>query len=523
MSGLYLQHPWALALLLVAPALAAVQRRGARARSLALRVFTGASVPLQPRGRAAIAASVLLALAAARPTLRSAPPSRPQGGDLVILLDVSRSMLAGDVAPSRLARARSIASALVGQLHADRAALIVFAGAPAMISPLTADFDYVRAQLQTASPYLVARGGTDIAAALRFAGEFGFDNVRRSWKAVVLLSDGGEPDGGAAVAAAEALEQRGIPRIAIGMGSASGAIVPVSETDPSPFLFQGRPVGTSLDAIALRRLSTVYVRSEEFDAAAVYGALTAAHPLSDSPLQRELYPLLAALAFALLALEWIPRRRKPIALPRAFAASFAVIFWQTSAPAPNPPDSSTKTPAQWVELGTEQIAKGQAKEAVDSFEAAQRLAPDTPEIEFDLAVARYESQEMATAGLFFEQAARHARNPGQKAHALFGQGNAEYRLSSDKSVQVAVKHCKQAIDLYTEVLGIDPEFEDATFNREVARQKLAELSQQAAGNVPRGEPRVDSEDTATLDPGAILRQLEKRRPIQFPERVEHDW
>jgi len=179
------------------------------------------------RGRGLLlgGAAALALLALARPQWGDvAEPRVTRSRDVMLALDLSRSMLADDVAPSRLARARLLVEALLDALRGERVGLTVFAGTAFVQSPLSADYEILRALLGGLEPSFLPRGGTDYAAMLRAAA----DAVTASGdgdRYLVVLSDG-EAHDDAWQALLPTLRERGIRVIGLGVGTASGAPVP---------------------------------------------------------------------------------------------------------------------------------------------------------------------------------------------------------------------------------------------------------------------------------------------------------
>jgi len=126
-SGFHFANPTGLGAALLIPLLWLLFRHGDRGRIAAMATWGEIRIP--PTSRALLYISALfLAFGLARPTWRAPQPETAQGGDLVFLLDVSRSMLANDAVPSRLERAKMTARALVAEAHGQRVALVAFSG-----------------------------------------------------------------------------------------------------------------------------------------------------------------------------------------------------------------------------------------------------------------------------------------------------------------------------------------------------------------------------------------------------------
>lgn len=150
-----------------------------------------------------------------------------EGIELVIAIDVSNSMLAKDVSPDRLSRAKQILSRLIDVRNNDQVALIVFAGEAYVQMPLTSDTQSAKIFLNTIDPSLVPIQGTAIGEAIRL-GMSSFSSDENSSKAVVIITDGEDHEGDAATAAVEAAKS-GVMINVLGIGSPDGSPVPAIE------------------------------------------------------------------------------------------------------------------------------------------------------------------------------------------------------------------------------------------------------------------------------------------------------
>ena len=233
-----------------------------------------------------------------------------RGLDILVCLDVSRSMLARDLEPSRLERARREISALAERTEGDRLGLVVFAGDARLAVPLTRDMDSFRELVGLAGPLSVMRGGTDLGAALSTALGSGDPDV------VLLLTDGEDHEGkGRQVA-----ETAGVPVHCVGLGSRRGAKIPVD----GAFLRDrtGAEVVSALDPATLRRIAAATGGSFR-DAHARPRALVELYEERILPMARETleakerrerenrfqWPLLAAFLFLMVDL-WLHDRRR---------------------------------------------------------------------------------------------------------------------------------------------------------------------------------------------------------------------
>ena len=147
-----------------------------------------------------------------------------QGIETVIALDISNSMLAEDVAPSRLEKSKNIISKLVDNFADDKVGLIVFAGDAFIQLPITSDFISAKMFLDPINPDLIARQGTNIKAAIDMATR-SFTPNEGVGKAIIIITDGENHEGGAAEAAKAAAEKGMVVHV-MGVGSPEGAPIP---------------------------------------------------------------------------------------------------------------------------------------------------------------------------------------------------------------------------------------------------------------------------------------------------------
>jgi len=179
-----------------------------------------------------------------------------RGLDVLILLDVSKSMLAEDVRPNRLGRAKQYVTDLVDELAGDRVGLITFAGAPTVRCPLTVDYGAFLLALDLVDVEDAPRGGSLLGDAIRLAGE-SFTDEMPDYKAVILLSDG-EDHGSYPLEAAQRLHERlNVPIVTIGIGdSDEGARIPVEVDGQRVYLtYQGEEVWSTMNPKLLRELA----------------------------------------------------------------------------------------------------------------------------------------------------------------------------------------------------------------------------------------------------------------------------
>jgi Ca-activated chloride channel homolog len=176
-----------------------------------------------------------------------------KGVDVMIALDVSNSMLAEDVKPNRLERAKQLVNKLMDKMPNDRIGLVLFAGRAYMQMPLTNDHIAAKMYVQSAGPEVVPTQGTVIAEALRVA-TAGFNSKERKYKSIVLISDGEDHDP-EAIKLAQSLSQMGVMINTVGVGSPNGISLIDPGTRETRKDTQGNTVITKLNEDELRQLA----------------------------------------------------------------------------------------------------------------------------------------------------------------------------------------------------------------------------------------------------------------------------
>ena len=270
---------------------------------------------------------VLLAMLAAigalmRPQVRGETEtvtSMQATADIMFVLDTSRSMLAEDAAPNRLARAKAEIAQLVGKLDGHRVGLVAFAGRAAAMCPLTPDHSFFTTVLATVDTRSAGRGGSRVGEAIKTA-VHGFP-AGPGAKLIVLITDGDDQDP-YSEDAAKLARDAGIKIVAIGLGSETGSEITL--TDPATgaktkLMHDGKPVISKLDGDRLRKIALVtegaYIPAgtsavdlesimKTHVAPMVSAAVASAQRVI--PAERYTWLVLAALGFLLAAL-WVGR------------------------------------------------------------------------------------------------------------------------------------------------------------------------------------------------------------------------
>lgn len=468
-------------------------RRRARARFSA-----PAGVPGAPA--TAVTLLVLLALAtaafaAARPQFGShRSTTRQRGIDLVIALDVSQSMLAGDATPTRLGRAQQEMAALLERMPGDRVGLVIFAGTPFVRAPLTSD---LRALQQLVQGVDGERGlvapGSDLGAAIRTAQQLAAAG-RADTRAILIVSDGEDHGAGVAPAVAAA-RAAGIRIYTAGAGTTDGA--PVRDLDPMTGLLRprldptGAPVLTKLAAAALTRIAEagdgryVELSGDGRPLTSLAADFAALHPTTfgsatiSTPVER--YQVFAALAlFAVLAataLPLLPRdrdawRRAARVWPIAGAGLFAGALCSAGVATLN-------------RRGNGEYAAGNYDAAIALYRTAQAIDPTRAEPYYNAGNAYDRNGDYDAA---IEQTTRALQAGGDAIRA-----EAEYALGNHSAAAGRLDDAREA---YRRALLADPGDADAKHNLE-AIDRL-----QHASPTPTPPPRETPPSGEPSRPGA---------------------
>ncbi len=167
-------------------------------------------------------------IAVARPQMGTKVSHEKRNGiEAIICLDISNSMLATDVAPSRLQKSKMLIENLVEHFSKDKVGMIVFAGDAYVQLPITSDYVSAKMFLQNIEPSLIQTQGTDIAEAINLASN-SFTKQENIGKAIIVITDGEDHEGGAMEAAKEAYD-KGYQVFILGIGNTSGAPIPLPE------------------------------------------------------------------------------------------------------------------------------------------------------------------------------------------------------------------------------------------------------------------------------------------------------
>lgn len=248
-----------------------------------------------------------------------------RGLDIFVAVDVSNSMLAEDIKPSRLERTKLALADFVKRLKGDRIGLIAFSGSAFVQCPLTVDYNGFLLSVESLNSDTIPRGGTSISSAIRQAME-SYEGGLKKYKALIIITDGEDHEGNSAEAA-ESAQKEGIKIFCIGIGTNEGELIPVADESGNKVFLKdksGAVVKSRLDEAALQKIALAtggsYVRASarEFGLDLIYKEKLSEmekreleSKMSKQHEERFQIPLLAA--FLLLTIEFLLSDRKKAA------------------------------------------------------------------------------------------------------------------------------------------------------------------------------------------------------------------
>ncbi len=386
-----------------------------------------------------------------------------KGVDIMVCLDCSRSMLAQDIKPTRLERAKREIIDLMGMIRSDRAGLVAFAGRAILQCPLTLDHGAFNLFLNALEPDYLPVGGTDLGGAIETALN-GFETDVASEKAIILITDGENTTGDAVEMAKKAADQ-GVKIFCIGVGSPEGAPVPDSDggfkKDGT-----GKIIISRVDEPALEKIAAmtrgVYVRSVagDMDLDRIYdqeiqgGMEKKTLKGGRQKVWENRFQWLLVPGILLLMVEMVlENNRRGIFFSILFMSALLTL---------NPGVCYAGASAS-VKSGIEAYGAGDYDRAEKHFIDAQLDRPDMDELYYNIGGAAYKKGDFDAAVKNFTRA-RQTEDPGLKPKAIYNLGNALYR-SGD---------LKAAIKAYEELVSLSPEDQEARENLEFVKKKLEE-------------------------------------------------
>ena len=388
-----------------------------------------------------------------------------KGVDIMICLDCSRSMLAEDIKPNRLERAKHEIIDLLRMMKSDRAGLVAFAGDAVLQCPLTMDYSAFNIFLNALNPDYLPVGGTDISGAIETALN-GFEKNVNSDKAIILITDG-ENTAGKPFDAAKKAAKLGVKIFCIGVGSRDGAPVPDKKGGFKKDM-QGRIIMSKVDDAGLKKIAAItggrYVRSVagNMDLDIIYKQdinktmkkktiKSTRRKIWENRFQWFLFPGLILL-FAELFVDERNRTKKIM----FFLLVFPMVIFSSPANCRAGASSSVKK-------GITAFSKGEYAKAEKNFIDAQLDRPDMPDLYYDIGTAAYKKGDFKSALRNFRKALD-CKNKDLKNKARYNLANTEYRMGD----------FEKAVKDYEKVLKENPEDKNARDNLEFVKKKIKE-------------------------------------------------
>lgn len=385
-----------------------------------------------------------------------------QGIDIIIALDCSRSMLATDIAPTRLDRAKREIYDLLTMLQGDRVGLVAFSGTAFLQCPLTIDYAAFYLFLDVLTPDYLPVGGTDLAAALQSAQE-AFDPQSNADKAVILITDGEHTGKADPLEAAQAAQKAGIKLFSIGVGSGDGVPVPESQGGFKKDT-AGQIVLSRLDESVLTRMALAtggsYARSVagDMDLETIYvkqirsemHAATLESGRKQIWADRYQWPLALAVILLLLT-RWIPPIKRPMVLFLLSAGLTVTPFAAEAGP---------------LQKGYDAYQQQDYDQALKQFIDGQLQDPENPSVLYNIGNAYYKLENFDAAKEHYLQALSKAP-PELKPDLLYNLGNSAFRQGA----------LKEAVGHYEAALKLNPDDLQAKENLAFVKKQLEKQQQ----------------------------------------------
>ena len=384
------------------------------------------------------------------------------GIETIIAMDISNSMLAEDITPSRLDRCKMMVENLVDHFTNDKIGLIVFAGDAFVQLPITSDYVSAKMFLSSIEPSMMATQGTDIARAIDMA-THSFTQDEGIGKAIIVITDGEDHEGGA-LEAAKAAKNAGMRVYVLGVGSTKGSPIPIPGTGDYMKDNTGNTVMSALNEDMCRQIAQAgggaYIHVEnnsaaqdqldnELDKLAKKETTSTVYSEFD-----EQFQAVGILALLLLILEiCIFDRRSPLlkrlslfGTKKKAAATVALLLVALTA--------SAQTDRQFIREGNKQFRMGDYAKAEVSYRKAVEKNPKNPQATYNLGNALMAQKKDSAAVQQFEQSTRIETNPLRKSAAYHNMG----------VICQTHKMYDEAIEAYKNSLRLNPNDDETRYN-----------------------------------------------------------
>lgn len=395
-----------------------------------------------------------------------------KGVDVMIALDVSKSMLAKDIQPDRLTRAKQFISRLSDKMSSDRIGLVIFAGRSYVQVPLTVDYSALKFLLQTVSPDMVPTQGTVIGDAIAMANK-SFSSKERKFKSIIVISDGEDHDATALEAVKKASEE-GVIIHTIGIGSPQGATLFDPNTNAPKLGEQGNPVVSKLNETELKNIAAAGNGSYTLLGNTETAANQMIENLSGME-QRNLgavvytnytsyFQYFLLVAFVLIVIEWLiagARKTQASNTTKIGVKSISILLFAIGI-------SGNASAQSALKKGNQLYDAGKYKEAANEYGKA--IKEDSAQLQkstYNLGNALYQQKQIDNARKAYDVAAQKAKNVTEKANAQYNTGN----------TYMSERKWEDAIEAYKKTLRNNPQDQDAKYNLSYAKAMLQKEQQ----------------------------------------------
>jgi len=511
-------------------------------------------------------ALIALFVALARPQLGyEEVETQTDSRNLIIAIDTSRSMLADDLAPNRLSRAKLAAKDIVGSLPEDRIGLMAFAGRPFLQAPLTVDHEAVNEAINQLDTEVIPRGGTNLAAATELALE-NFQEANLDQSTLVIFSDGEALEGSEEIESVRTrAAEAGMTTIAVGVGTREGSLIPQMDDngDPLPGVFlkdnEGQVVRSRLETGAIRELADtdgLYVHlgsktSLSRVVSEIKKGIATTREDGESrlrPIERFIWPLGASFLLLVIShfvpLLWLkPRQAQTTWVPGATPGIIALLLIFV-------PHAEAKDA---VMRGYESYLEGEYETAIRTYEGAlseKNSKRDRSYLQMGLGAAAFRLGNYERAAEAYGQALVDSSDRIRElAHynlgnTLFEQGatgltslqstpnpdSLQSLSSPNDQRENTIRQWEGSIEHYESALALNTENEQAAHNLETVKKKLEELKNQQEEQQQQEQQQNDSdqqnkdqqnEDQSQQDQEEQPKDQEQENP-QDPEEDQQD-
>jgi Ca-activated chloride channel homolog len=458
-----------------------------------------------------------------------------KGIDLIVAVDTSRSMLATDVKPNRLERAKLAVMDLVDKLHGDRVGLVAFAGTAFLECPLTIDYAAFERSLRAVEVGLIPRGGTSLTRAIE-TGLQGFDAHEGRHEALIIITDGEDHEGNAEDTAKKAAED-GVKIYTVGIGTTEGDLLPLAG---GGFVKDrhGQVVKSRLDEDTLEKIALASGGAYVHGSGASMGLDELFRDHIDKMEKREVasdlerryedrfqIPLAAGLLLLLgetligdrrrerkSARRWWRRKRVAGVEAQRSLRAAAVLLLLVSPTLVGWFDPQGDRAAE----GNRLYAQGKYSEAISKYGDGLVDAPESPLLQYNLGTALYKEGKYSEAIASLSKVV--ARGEDQwTGRAAYNLGNAYYKLavnSESSDPQAAIKDYEEALTAYKRAMAIDPSDRDPKYNHELAAAKLAELRKRLEDEQKKKQEEQKKQDQQKQDQQQNQQQDQQKQDQQ---------